>query len=167
MESREQGMESRKQGKLPEQGMESGKQGPESTEHSVEPITLMQNEHVTLWYHPEDRIVHHRFEKNADSASHRAMLLKGAECLEERHAGKWLSDDRNHVVVREEDAVWGQQVWTPRVIRAGFRFWAIVLPVAAIGKLNLKRLAEEHAKLGVTVKTFTDTDAAFAWLRSV
>ncbi len=130
-------------------------------------ITLIHNDHVSLWYHPGDKIVHHRYEKYADSESHRAMLLKGVECLERYHATKWLSDDRNHIVVREEDAKWGQQVWTPRAIRAGFKYWAIVLPMAAIGKLNLTRLAEEHAKLGVTVKSFADIDPAFSWLRSV
>ena len=127
---------------------------------------LMQNEYVTLWYHPEHKIIHHRFEKSADSTSHRTMLTKGAECLEKFKATKWLSDDRNHVVVREEDAIWGQKEWSPRVIRAGFKFWAIVLPHTAIGKLNLRRLAEEHAKLGVTVKTFTDVDAAMEWLQA-
>jgi hypothetical protein len=133
----------------------------------MDSITLMQNEYVSLWYHPDDKIVHHRYEKYADSESHRAMLLRGLECLERNQATKWLSDDRNHVVVREEDAVWGAKVWTPRAIRAGFRYWAIVLPVAAIGKLNLSRLGEEHAKQGVTVKMFTDINSAFAWLRSV
>ncbi|MFC1641460.1 hypothetical protein ACFL5O_02040 [Myxococcota bacterium] len=133
----------------------------------MDAITIMQNEYVTLWYHPADKIVHHRFEKSADSESHRAMLLRGAECLEKHHAQKWLSDDRNHVVVREDDAIWGEKVWTPRVLRAGFKFWAIVLPIRAIGQLNLKRLAQEHAELGVTVKTFTEVDSAFQWLQSV
>jgi hypothetical protein len=32
---------------------------------------------------------------------------------------------------------WADTVWLPRVLRAGFKFWAIVLPKAAIGKLNM------------------------------
>jgi hypothetical protein len=94
------------------------------------------------------------------------MLLKGAECLEQNRARKWLSDDTTHIVVREEDAIWTAKEWTPRVIRAGFQYWAIVLPFSEIGKLNLKRLAEEHARLGVTVKTFTGLDPALRWLRA-
>ncbi len=133
----------------------------------MEPIQVMQNEYVTVWFHPDGKIVHHRLEKYPDSATFRAMLTKGAECMEFHHAHKWLSDDRKHIVVRDADAEWGAKVWTPRVMRAGFKYWGIVVPSAAIGQLNLARLAEEYRRLGVVVQTFSDVESALKWLRSV
>ncbi len=38
--------------------------------------------------------------------------------------------------------------WLPRVLGAGFKYWAIVLPAGAIGKLNMRRLASQHASHG-------------------
>ena len=132
----------------------------------VPTITLLDDEYVGLWYHPDSHIVHHKIRKFPSSESFRAMLTKGAEWLERYHASKWLSDDKNNVVVRDDDAHWGDTVWAPRVIAAGFKYWAIVLPLSAVGQLNMKRFAEEYRKRGVTVGTFDTVAAAERWLKA-
>jgi hypothetical protein len=91
---------------------------------------------------------------------------KGAEWLERYHATKWLSDDKNNVVVRDDDAHWGDTVWAPSVIAAGFKYWAIVLPMSAVGQLNMQRFAEEYRQRGVTVGTFDTVEAADRWLKA-
>ena len=77
-----------------------------------------------------------------------------------------MADDTNNLVVRDHDGEWAESVWAPRVIRAGFKYWAIALPKAAIGKLNMKRFAEAHRKRGVEASVVTDPEAAFKWLKS-
>jgi hypothetical protein len=52
------------------------------------------------------------------------------------------------------------------VLRIGFKFWAIVLPQAAIGKLNMHRLAKQHAERGIISKIETTPYPAFEWLRA-
>ena len=131
------------------------------------PIVVMENEYVTVWYHPDSKVVHHRLTKNPDSAMFRAMLSRGAECLEEHHATKWLSDDTNLIVVRDHDSEWGETVWGPRVLRAGFKWWAIVAPASAIGQLTLGRIGTHYRAVGVTVSMFTNVDAGLEWLASV
>jgi len=127
---------------------------------------ILQTEAVSLWYHAASGIVHHRLETIPDSESFRALLLAGAELLERERAQKWLSDDRKNLVVREHDAAWAKQVWLPRVLRSGFKHWAIVLPTAAIGKLNMRRFAAENSKLGLNVNAIDNPETAFDWLRS-
>lgn len=46
----------------------------------------------------------------------------------------------------------GRTVWCGRVLEAGWRHWGIVLPTAAIGKLNLRCFAHKYAQLGVEVR---------------
>jgi hypothetical protein len=109
-------------------------------------------------------MVHHEMHKIPSSEAFRGLLLRGAELVEQHGATKWLSDDRQNTVVREPDAEWADTVWAPRVLKAGFMFWCIVLPTAAIGKLNMRRFAGEYRKRGLTANVVDDPAAAFAWL---
>jgi hypothetical protein len=123
------------------------------------------NDDLSLWYHPKHAIVHHQLHRVPSSEIFREMLSRGAELLEINKAKKWLSDDRNNTLVRPADAEWGDINWAPRVIRAGFTYWGIVLPGAAIGKLNMQRFAKEYRQRGVTVHVVDNPEAAFTWLK--
>ena len=131
----------------------------------IGPTTLMSNDCVTLWYHPDGKIVHHRFEKFPDSETFRATMIRGAECLEQKFAKKWMSDDRNMFLIRPQDWDWGDEVWRPRVLLAGFKYWAVIVPSAAVGKLNVLRLIEHYRTVGVTVNTFQELEDGMKWLR--
>lgn len=126
---------------------------------------ILENEYFSLWYHAKHGMVHHQLHQIPTSEAFRNVLTKGAELLEKRGAKKWLSDDRQNTVVREPDAAWADATWCPRVIKAGFRFWSIVLPTAAIGKLNMRRFAAEYRGRGVTVNVMDDPEAALEWLK--
>lgn len=128
---------------------------------------IVENDAVTLWYYPSRLIVHHKMTKAPSSEQFRELLTKGADLVERHHAPKWLSDDRGNTVLREPDEQWAHSVWFPRVLRGGFKFWSIVLPHAAIGKLNMKRLAADHAQRGITSRFETSPQAAFDWLDSL
>lgn len=127
---------------------------------------ILDKESVVLWYYPELKIVHHRMLQAPDSASFRELLTSGAELLERFRAVKWLSDDRANTVLREPDTDWADREWLPRVVRSGFKYWAIVLPTAAIGKLNMRRLASEHSRRGITSSVFEAPEDAFDWLKN-
>jgi hypothetical protein len=140
------------------------------TESKHEPIherqVVLQNEHITLWYYPDLKIVHHRMLHAPTSEEFRELLDKGAETLERRGAIKWMSDDRGNTLLRPNDEEWSHNEWLPRVLRAGFKFWAIILPEAAIGKLNMQRLANFHAGHGIVSRIETMPGPAFAWLKA-
>jgi hypothetical protein len=126
---------------------------------------VLENEDLSLWYHPRHGIVHHQLHKVPSSAALREMLTKGAELIEKWSAKKWLSDDTKNTVIRPADGEWGDANWAPRVIRAGFAYWGIVLPLVAIGKLNMQRFASEYRQRGVTVHVVDNAEAAFSWLK--
>ena len=131
-------------------------------------VTIIDNEFITLWYHPEEKIVHHQFHKRSIFSKFlREALNKGTELLLENSASKWLSDDRNHAVLALEDTAWGYNEWFPKTKKAGWKYWALVQPELLIGKLELERFTSEYAKQGVTVKCFSDVDEAFNWLKSI
>ena len=94
------------------------------------------------------------------------MLSAGAECFEKYQATKWLSDDRDNPVVRQDDGEWAETVWGPRVIRAGFKYWAIVQPARTVSKLQMRKWIDRYRRLGVTVQMMETVEDAMAWLAS-
>jgi hypothetical protein len=133
----------------------------------VQSITIIDDEKRSLFFHPEAKIVHHKIKSGLFGSDFRYLLSKGADWMERYHATKWLSDDRDNVIVAPEDNQWGDKEWAPRVIKAGFKYWAIVVPENAVGNLQMRRLADEYRQRGVTVQVFDSLKAAFAWLESV
>jgi hypothetical protein len=129
-------------------------------------VTVIEDEYVTLWYHPDDKIVHHRIHKFLVPGVFEKLLGTGAELMERHGAEKWLSDDRNNVVVSPEDLAWAEENWVPRVLKAGFKHWAIVVPSTAVAEMQMKALQAKRRKQGITVEMFEVVDDAMAWLRS-
>ena len=97
----------------------------------------------------------------------RQAILVATDTLIKNHATKWLSDDRLNPMLNPTDRQWSIDVWQPKILQAGWKFWALVLPEQTAGKLRMGMMAEEYKKLGVTVQIFSDPDQGLAWLKSV
>lgn len=129
-------------------------------------LTILDDEYVTLWYHPDEKVIHHKIHKFLVPGVFEKLLGRGAELMETHGAVKWLSDDRNNVVVSPEDLKWSDTTWAPRVLKAGFKYWAIVVPSQAVAELQMKALREKRRKQGVLVEMFETVEEAMAWLES-
>ena len=90
--------------------------------------------------------------------------MTGAETFERKSCQKWLSDDRKNPVLRKEDIEWGELYWKPKVLKAGWKYWAILQPEKETGKIAMKPLIEEYLKSGVTVEIFDTPETALDWL---
>jgi len=126
--------------------------------------TIIENEHATLVYHVREKIVHHTFHKPLAGADFREILLRGVEFFERNGACKWLSDDRGNGALHPDDGKWAMEVWSARTVKAGWKYWAIVMPDAALGRANMRRFIREYADRGVDVKIFETPVAALEWL---
>ncbi len=126
--------------------------------------TVLDHEYATLWFHDDKKIVHHKVKKYIHGDTLRQLLMKGLETLKAKGAKKWLSDDALNGPLLKEDAAWAKTEWFPKMVKAGWKFWAIVLPAQVIGQMNMKQFIDEYAKAGVTVNVFSDPDKAMAWL---
>ena len=63
-----------------------------------------------------------------------------------------------------EDYEWSTTEWRPRAIRAGWRFWALVLPQRIVGQMSMQRILQLYDDSPVTVKLFSDPVEARTWL---
>jgi hypothetical protein len=127
--------------------------------------TILDDEYMSLWYHPETGIVHHRIKKYLVQGGFRKLLGASAELLEAHRASKYLSDDRDNVVVDPEEIKWAEDHWYPRAIGAGLKRWALVLPSSTVGTLQARSILEDRRKRGLDVEGFESLELAMAWLR--
>jgi hypothetical protein len=120
---------------------------------------------MSLFYHPLENIIHHEMHAYPGMETLEQILLGGLELMTKHRAIKWLSDDRKGGALPKSHHEWGDQVWAPRAIKAGWRYWALLPPADALGTANMKRLVKVYARKGVTVELFDDLEEAFNWLR--
>jgi hypothetical protein len=128
--------------------------------------TIIDNEYATLLYYPDTKIVAHKFHKFFTGRQLRDVLNKGTELLATHGAQKWLSDDRDFTALHPDDREWGHADWNPRTIKAGWKYWAVVVPHDVVGQMSTQRLVETFSELGVEARAFTDPDEAMRWLES-
>jgi hypothetical protein len=128
---------------------------------------IFDDDFATLWYHTEQKIVHHKIKKWIAGDNLRNLLNKGYEVIKKNNAQKWLSDDRNNSVLNPDDEKWAKTDWFVRMLKVGWKYWAIVLPEKVVGQMNIKRFSEDYSKAGITAKLFSDPDEALKWLESI
>jgi hypothetical protein len=128
---------------------------------------IIENDFITLWFHPDKKIVHHQFHKKTiNSEVLREALNTGAQLLKDHSACKWLSDDRSYVIMSQEDAKWATNIWTPIVIGNGWKYWAILKPADQIGKMSIEQISYDYKQQGITVDFFDNEEKAIEWLDS-
>jgi hypothetical protein len=130
-------------------------------------IVIVDNENITVEYLPDKKIIHHTIHQPFGGEPFRDALNAGTDFLKEHGVTKWLSDDRKNGPLAPEDAEWGANVWSPRTIEAGWKYWAMVVPtdVISAGSLvpSINRLYEE----GLRIMVFDNVEAALEWLEGL
>lgn len=127
--------------------------------------TIINTARMSLYYHPIEKVIHHEMHSYPGLDTLEQVLMGGLELMKQHKAVKWLSDDRKGGAVPKSHHEWGDAVWSPQAVKAGWRYWALLPPSDALGSANMKRLVKVYAKRGVTVEMFTEYDEAMDWLR--
>ena len=130
----------------------------------VSEITIIQNEYATLVYYPDTKVVHHTFHKPIKGQELRDVLNTGIKTLQKYKASKWLSDDRGNSVLPPEDSEWGKKDWFPRAVKAGWKYWALVVPHETVARMSMKDVIDSYFEQGLRIAVFTDPEDALKWL---
>lgn len=128
-------------------------------------IKIAETDKYEIYCYPEDKIVHHVIKKFVCGEDFRNLMTKAADAFIEYKCNKWLSDDRSSTVLKQEDVTWGQKNWEPRVLQNGWKFWAIVMPDSAVGKMTMKPIIDRYASLGVKLEIVGSPEEGIEWLR--
>lgn len=126
---------------------------------------LIDTEAMRLVYRRDDRVVHHEIRQFVHGATLRDMLERGLEAMVKYQAHKWLSDDRGNGPLKPADEEWSKTHWFPRAIASGWKHWAVVMPNAVLGQMNMRRWIELYQQAGINAHPFDDPQLALKWLR--
>ena len=129
-------------------------------------IEIFKNEQMSVFYLQDDKIIYHIMHGQVEGKPFRDAILAATDALMKNKACKWLSDDRLNPALKQADQSWILEVWQPKVLKAGWKYWAIIMPEEAIGKMRMSVMASQYAKLGVTVNAFSSPDEGLKWLKS-
>jgi hypothetical protein len=127
-------------------------------------IIVINNEFVTLVYHPDTKIVHHTIHQAISGEQFRTLLTEGRTILEKQGAVKWLSDNRKLAGLSEEDMKWSTKEWIPLTLAAGWKYWALVVPDAFQARANLAHVVNTFYDKGLRIMVFTQLEEAMRWL---
>ncbi len=129
---------------------------------------LLDNDAVTLVYYPEYGIVHHTIHRGIKDEELQEVLKTGLQVFLENGCHKWLSDDRgNSAGLSQPQFEWGEINWIQPMIRAGWKFWALVVPDEVSAREDMIPVVEMFYQRGIRVMVFTDIQRALDWLKSV
>lgn len=126
--------------------------------------TILQNDFASVWVYPDKRIIHHQFHKFMYGDLFRDVLLKSADAFALYGCTKWLSDDRKNAALKKEDLDWAYSEWQPKMMKTGWKHWAIVLPELVVGKMNMRQISDHYKQIGVNVQFFTTPEEGMQWL---
>jgi hypothetical protein len=129
--------------------------------------TIAKTDFGIMYYYPETKIVHHILQKYEFGQPFRDFLSMGTKAIGERGACKWLSDDRSYATLTKEDMEWGRDVFAPDTIKAGWLYWAIVMPEKTVGKMAMDRIIAMYSEMGLTVQIFAEPEEGMRWLKSL
>ena len=132
---------------------------------SIPRDVVIESEQISVWCYPKLGIVHHEMHGVCHGEPFRQALLAGQRALRQSGATGWLSDDRRNGPLPDADETWGTTIWFPQTRAAGWRFWAMVMPERAVGKLNVKRFVELYRQRGIEARMFVEPAPALAWLQ--
>ena len=129
--------------------------------------TVFESDSMPIHYYPDKKILIQETLKFTTTEERRKALGEGLNIIERDHVTKWLTNNKSGSAIPQEDVDWGINEWFPKATKAGLKYWAVILPEKAVGKLSGKKMVDALVERGVTVKTFETEVDAINWLDSV
>jgi hypothetical protein len=100
----------------------------------------------------------------ANSIEFRAACEQALLAVKDNHASRWLMDGRELRVIVEADQRWLAEDWGPRLVRAGVRHSALVLPRSGLASLTVENVGEAHHLDAEQRQAFATLEEAKKWL---
>ncbi len=127
-------------------------------------VTLYDSEYITIQYLADKKVIYHVVHKPIGGQDLRDALNAGTAALVKYGACKWLSDDRKNGPLPPEDVEWGDKDWNPRTIKAGWKYWALVVPREVIAAGAMAPVIHHLYELGLCMMVFSNPEEAMEWL---
>lgn len=132
-------------------------------------IIIYDSEYIKVEYWADKKLIHHEILRPMSDqlAMFKEALNAGTDAMEKYQVCKWLSDDRKNDSLTQEGNEWSFGVWQPRTIKAGWKYWAMIVPQELVAAGTLIPVIDSLYDLGLRMMVFKDMEQAVAWLDKV
>ena len=132
-------------------------------------IALYDTENITVEYWPDKRFIYHTIHQPMSThlPEFKEALDIGTAALEQYKLCKWLSDDRKNDQLTKEGSEWAFLDWQPRTMKAGWKYWASVVPQDVVAAGTLASVIDQLFERGLRMLLFSDVEQAMAWLDKI
>lgn len=129
-------------------------------------INLHKSTNAEVTWSAEHRVVVKRFTGFIRGQELRGAFNAGHDKMQATGGIKWLSDNRGLPVYADEDIAWINQEWFPKMLKIGWRYWALVEPESTIGKWTMKNF-QFFTDQGIKMNVFSSVEEGLIWLEQV
>lgn len=119
---------------------------------------------AVLRWEPVLRAVYIEWQGWADPAEFAAALEAGLGALVDHRGSRWLADCRDMKAIQQSDQEWLDRSWFPRIIAAGLRRMAVVIPKSGLAMTNLEDIIRKVPADKIAVAFFATVAEAEGWL---
>lgn len=88
----------------------------------------------------------------------------GLEKMKASGGIKWLSDNRGLPTYKSEDIEWINNDWFPKMLKIGWKYWALVEPKSSVGQLVMDKF-KFYTEHGIILQVFHTVEDALVWLK--
>jgi hypothetical protein len=133
----------------------------------MERETIIDDDDASLFLYPGIGTMCHVINRSIDGDRLRSLMSKAAEAFVANKCTKYLSDDRKIVSFNPEDLMRALENWEKRLMAAGWKHWALIMPGKVLGRIMAKKLAARYVDMHINVRTFDDEASALEWLTNI
>lgn len=121
---------------------------------------------ATVRWDPGGQTVHVEWDGWANSAEFSALLDAEVKALQDHSGSRLLADCRRQRVLNPADQERADREWTPRVLQAGLKRFAVVLPESEMAAGHLQERLGKVPKTAMLIAYFGSVEEAREWLAS-
>jgi hypothetical protein len=121
---------------------------------------------LTIHWDEDTKAVWAEWKEAVEGEPFRRGLNAGLELVRQKKARKWIADTKHMGVVSVEDVKWTNEDWIPRVVAAGLRWMAFVMPRKVVAKMAVKTVVSKLGEHELSTSYVESLDDARAWLRA-
>ena len=119
---------------------------------------------VVVAWHSLSAAVHIEWQSWANTKEFMAALDAGHRALLERRSSRWLADCRGMKAIQQADQDWLDQVWFPRMLAAGLKRMAVVMPRSVLASVNVRQILDRVPDTSLSTAYFATVEEAVPWL---
>lgn len=121
---------------------------------------------ATVRWDEGNRTVHVEWDGWANSAEFSALLDAEVKALQDHRGTCLLADCRRQRVLNPADQERADREWTPQVLAAGLKRFAIVLPESDMAAAHLRERLDKVPQTAMQIAYFGSVEEAREWLAS-